>query len=77
LKNAPNVFVAIVMHALYHATYVQGGANIAHILEIPDLDFFYYRQHCTQRKPAGILIYSEADFEVFRPAGATRCTDRG
>jgi len=21
------------------------------------------------------LIYSEADFEVFRPAGATRCTD--
>ena len=23
------------------------------------------------------LIYSEADFEVFRPAGATRCTDEG
>jgi len=23
------------------------------------------------------LVYSEADFEVFRPAGATRCTDRG
>ena len=23
------------------------------------------------------LIYSEADFEVFRPAGATRCTDGG
>ena len=23
------------------------------------------------------LIYSEADFEVFRPAGATRCTDWG
>ena len=23
------------------------------------------------------LIYSEADFEVFRPAGATRCTDVG
>jgi len=23
------------------------------------------------------LSYSEADFEVFRPAGATRCTDRG
>jgi len=21
------------------------------------------------------LIYSEVDFEVFRPAGATRCTD--
>ena len=23
------------------------------------------------------LIHSEADFEVFRPAGATRCTDGG
>ena len=23
------------------------------------------------------LIYSEADFEVFRPTGATRCTDGG
>ena len=22
------------------------------------------------------LVYSEADFEVFRPEGATRCTDR-
>jgi len=26
---------------------------------------------------AGILIYSEADFEVSRPAAATRCTDGG
>ena len=23
------------------------------------------------------LVYSEADFEVFRPAGTTRCTDGG
>jgi len=23
------------------------------------------------------LVYSEADFEVFRPAGAIRCTDLG
>ena len=23
------------------------------------------------------LVYSEADFEVFRPAGATHCTDGG
>ena len=23
------------------------------------------------------LIYSDADFEVFRPTGATRCTDGG
>jgi len=26
---------------------------------------------------AGHLIYPEADFEVFRPARATRCTDGG
>jgi len=25
----------------------------------------------------GYLIYSEADFEVFRPTTATRCTDEG
>jgi len=29
---------------------------------------------CASRR---YLIYSEADFEVFRPAGATRCTDGG
>jgi len=23
------------------------------------------------------LVYSEADFDVFRPAGATRCTEIG
>jgi len=33
-----------------------------------------YRQHCAQRNRR-YLVYSEADFEVFRPAGATRCTD--
>jgi len=31
----------------------------------------FYRQHCRY------LIYSEADFEVSRHAGATRCTDEG
>jgi len=25
----------------------------------------------------GYFIYTEADFEVFRPAGATRCTEGG
>jgi len=39
--------------------------------------FHFYRQHCVQRKPADILIYSEADFEVFRTAGAARCTNGG
>ena len=33
-----------------------------------------YRQHCAQCR---YLVYSEADFEVFRPAGAKRCTDGG
>jgi len=37
------------------------------------LIFGYYRQHCACR----YLIYSETDFEVFRPTGATRCTDGG
>jgi len=35
-----------------------------------------YRQHCTQRK-APSVYYSVADLEIFRPAGATRCTDGG
>jgi len=29
---------------------------------------------CASRR---YLIYSDADFEVFRPGGATRCTDGG
>jgi len=35
-----------------------------------------YRQHCAQRNTQ-VLIYSEANFEVFRSAGATRCTSGG
>jgi len=38
---------------------------------------YHYGQHCAQRKPASYLVYSEADFEVFRPAGVTCCTDGG
>jgi len=36
-----------------------------------------YRQHIACSASRRYLIYSEADFEVFRPAGATRCTDGG
>jgi len=32
---------------------------------------------CPHLSSRPYLIYSEADFEVFRPAGATRCTDGG
>jgi len=33
---------------------------------------FINRQHMRAAQSAGYLIYSEADFEVFRPAEATR-----
>ena len=33
-----------------------------------------YWQHCAKRR---YLSYSEANFEVFRPAGVTHCTDEG
>ena len=35
----------------------------------------FYRQHLRAAQTCRYLVYSEADFEVFRPAGATRCTD--
>jgi len=35
-----------------------------------------YRQHCAQRKPA-VFNLLRGRFWGFRPAGATRCTDRG
>ena len=34
-----------------------------------------YYLGCDYREACRYLIYSEADFEVFRPAGAKRCTD--
>jgi len=36
-----------------------------------------YRQHCAQRNAPAFKLLKEADFEVFRPAVATRCTDGG
>jgi len=49
----------------------------------PPLSWFINRLLMSHSLPAALraaqaclyLIYSEADFEVFRPAGATRCTD--
>jgi len=35
---------------------------------------YCYRQHCAKRQN---LSNADADFEVFRPAGATRCTEWG
>jgi len=38
---------------------------------------FFYRQHCAQRKPAGILFTQRPILSFFRPTVATRCTDGG
>jgi len=39
----------------------------------------FYQQYCAHAHSARrqYLIYSEADFEVFHPTGATHCTDGG
>ena len=36
---------------------------------------FFYRQDAAKRQTAGIVFYSQAKNQVFRPTGATRCTD--
>jgi len=41
-----------------------------------DMNNYHYRQ-IAQSATCRYLIYSEAHFEVFHPAGATRCTDWG
>ena len=38
---------------------------------------FYLPSSVARSATRRYLIYSEADFEVFLPAGATRCTDWG
>jgi len=40
--------------------------------------YYYYRQDLPQAAlPVPVLFLLTADFLVFRPAGATRCTDQG
>jgi len=36
---------------------------------------FYTGWIAAKRETAGIVFYSQAKNQVFRPAGATRCTD--
>ena len=38
---------------------------------------YYYRQDLPEGQLCRYFVYSRADFGVFRPAGATRCTDQG
>jgi len=39
--------------------------------------FIYYRQDLPGGQLCRYFVYSRADFGVFRPSGATRCTDQG
>ena len=38
---------------------------------------YYYRQDLPEGQLCRYCFYSRADFRVFRPSGATRCTDKG
>jgi len=38
---------------------------------------YIYQAALREAQTCRYLVYSEANFEVFRPAGATRCTDGG
>jgi len=38
---------------------------------------FFYRQDCRVEANCRYCFYSQAKNQVFRPAGATRCTDLG
>jgi len=37
----------------------------------------FYRQDLPEGQFCRYFVYSRDDFGVFRPAGATRCTDQG
>ena len=39
--------------------------------------FRYHRQDLPEGQLCRYFVYSRADFRVFRPSGATRCTDQG
>jgi len=39
--------------------------------------YYYYRQDLPEGQLCRHCFYSRADFRIFRPAGATRCTDQG
>ena len=65
------------LHELQKWSWAVWGEQLLHLLHATDGGIYY---HDRSRRPAQIcryLVYSEADFEAFRPAGATRCTDGG
>jgi len=62
-----------VLEVLYHHAKF-GGARISPATGQPKTLSFLL---AALREEQGAGIYLEADFEVFRPTGATRCTDGG
>jgi len=64
-----------VLEVLYHRAKF-GGARILPAAGVAkNVEFF--PGSIVHSASCRYLVYSEADFEVFRPAGATRCTDGG
>jgi len=64
-----------VLEVLYHHAKF-GGARISSAAGVAkNVEFF--TGSIARSASRQYLIYSEADFEVFRPAGATCCTDGG
>ena len=58
-------------HATFGGTRISPAAGVAKNVE------FFLSAALREAQICRYLVYSEADFEVFRPAGATRCTDWG
>ena len=62
------------LEVLYHHAKF-GGARISPAAGAAKKDEFFLPAALRAAQICRYLVYSEADFEVFRPAGATRCTD--
>ena len=62
------------LEVLYHHAKF-GGARISPAAGVAKNVEFFLPAALREAQTCRYLVYSEADFEVFRPAGATRCTD--
>ena len=60
-------------------SYSPGGANVPSNVGTlaPLAEYHCLAGSIARSARRRYLIYSEADFEVFRPEGETRCTDKG
>ena len=62
------------LEVLYHHAKF-GGARISPAAGVAKNVEFFLPAALRAAQTCRYLVYSEADFEVFRPAGATSCTD--